>query len=370
MTEKKAWTFMVYIAGDNSLDEAALKDIAEMAKVGSSNDLNIVVQLDRATDKKTRRFYITQGGGYKKDVVETFGETNTGDPATLQGFILWAMEKYPATRYAIVIWNHGGGWWDDEERKKRNIAYDDSSGGDAINNQELQEVFNKVCEVRGDKIDIFGMDACLMAMIEVVYQVRDSVKVVVGSEIEEPFNGWPYEQVLQIFKKSPSLSISSIGKEIVKNYVQSYKGEGEDVTQSSFNLAKIVDLVGKLDDLSQALIAGIGDKKVLDAIRTARDESPKFFSRNYIDLYRFVQLLETKCSDQGIKAKASDLLKALKPGSNRVIISQDHLGSNVKDTHGMSIYFPSYDINTKYGDLDFCRDCRWGEFLGLYISSL
>jgi len=41
MTEKKAWTFMVFIAGDNNLDPAALLDIAEMAKVGSSSDLNI-----------------------------------------------------------------------------------------------------------------------------------------------------------------------------------------------------------------------------------------------------------------------------------------------------------------------------------------
>ena len=93
---KKKWTFMVYIAGDNNLDPAALQDIAEMAKAGSSEELNIIVQLDRANDRKTRRFYITRGGGYKKDCIETFGETNTGDPAVLENFIRWGMEKYPA----------------------------------------------------------------------------------------------------------------------------------------------------------------------------------------------------------------------------------------------------------------------------------
>jgi hypothetical protein len=107
--KKFKWTFMVFIAGDNNLDPAALKDIAEMAKVGSSDDLNIIVQLDRANDRKTRRFYITQGGGYRKDCVEIFDETNTGDPQVLEDFILWGIEKYPASRYALVIWNHGGG---------------------------------------------------------------------------------------------------------------------------------------------------------------------------------------------------------------------------------------------------------------------
>jgi len=30
------WTFLVYMAGDNNLDGAALRDIAEMAKAGST----------------------------------------------------------------------------------------------------------------------------------------------------------------------------------------------------------------------------------------------------------------------------------------------------------------------------------------------
>ncbi|MCX5844401.1 MAG: hypothetical protein NT022_11795 [Deltaproteobacteria bacterium] len=30
--DKAKWTFMVYMAGDNSLDGAALKDLAEMAQ--------------------------------------------------------------------------------------------------------------------------------------------------------------------------------------------------------------------------------------------------------------------------------------------------------------------------------------------------
>ena len=66
MREKKAkWTVMVYMAGDNNLDSAALRDISEMAKVGSSRKVNILVQLDRRKDLLTRRFYITQGGTRK-----------------------------------------------------------------------------------------------------------------------------------------------------------------------------------------------------------------------------------------------------------------------------------------------------------------
>jgi len=38
---------MVYQAGDNNLDSAALDDVAEMEKIGSSAALKITVLMDR-----------------------------------------------------------------------------------------------------------------------------------------------------------------------------------------------------------------------------------------------------------------------------------------------------------------------------------
>ena len=102
---------MVYMAEDNNLDGAALRDIEEMTRVGSTKDVNVLVQLDRLEDKKTRRFLITKGGGYDRDCVETFGETNTGDPQVLDDFLTWSVERYPAERYFLILWNHGSGWW-------------------------------------------------------------------------------------------------------------------------------------------------------------------------------------------------------------------------------------------------------------------
>lgn len=101
---------MVYMAGDNNGDGTALRDIAEMAKVGSTKDVNVLVQLDRIEDKLTRRFRITKGGGFKKDCVANFGDTNTGDPKVLFDFVNWAGQNYPVDRHALILWNHGSGW--------------------------------------------------------------------------------------------------------------------------------------------------------------------------------------------------------------------------------------------------------------------
>ena len=44
--EKKDWTVLIYIAADNDLAPFAIRNIKQIAKIGSTKHLNIVVQLD------------------------------------------------------------------------------------------------------------------------------------------------------------------------------------------------------------------------------------------------------------------------------------------------------------------------------------
>lgn len=383
---KAKWTFMVYMAGDNNLDGAALRDIAEMAKAGSTKDVHILVQLDRLDDRKTRRFRISQGGGFMKDCIETFSETNTGDPQILYSFCKWALDNYPADRYALILWNHGSGWWEDAKSRAagpagmkqrrplfrhnlpqthRSICYDDTSDGDALDNRELRVVLAGVCALLGRKIDLLGMDACLMNMVEVAYQLRDSVNILVGSEIEEPFDGWPYAEILTRLTARPRQDAAALARWIVKSYLLSYKGQDETVTQSAIDLGRIEDVAIKIDALSEALLDGIDTEAKL--IEVAWNKSPCFFDDNYIDLACFARNLRKK-ADAAIQARVNDLLAALKPGKERVILRQGKIGREVRGIGGLSIYFPADRINTAYRSLDFSEDCRWVTFLERYLS--
>jgi len=380
-TAQAKWTFLVYMAGDNNLDGAALRDIAEMAKAGSTKDVHVLVQLDRLEDQKTRRFRITPGGGFKKDCIETLSETNTGDPQILYDFVKWAADNYPADRYALILWNHGSGWWEDAKSRAagpagkkqrrslfshtfpqahRSICYDDTSGGDALDNRELRVVLAGICSILGRKIDLLGMDACLMNMVEVAYQLRDSVQVIVGSEIEEPFDGWPYAEILTRLAARSRQDAATLARWIVKSYLLSYQGKGETVTQSALGLARINDMVTKIDALSGSLLAALAtDTK---AIASAWKNSPRFYDDNYVDLLCFAKHLR-RSPDPDLLAAAETLIAALKPGKDRAILSQGKIGSEVRGTGGLSIYFPGDRINPAYRALDFCAACRWGTFL-------
>ncbi len=389
---KAKWTVMVYMAGDNNLDGAALRDIKEMAQVGSTKDVNVLVQLDRLEDKKTRRFLITKGGGYERDCLETFGETNTGDPMVLEDFLTWSTERYPADRYFLILWNHGGGWWEDGRSRAaalkspgarsraslfhystnatghsthRSICYDDTSGGDALDNSELKNVLANVCAATGKKIDILGMDACLMTMVEVAWQLRDSVEILVGSEIEEPNDGWPYAEILQFLTAKPKSKTHIVAKEVVKQYVASYRDQGETVTQSAINMSATEEIIRALIPLAAELLSDLDGNRKL--IQWAWERAPKFYDDNYLDLYAFARKLRSK--DRGrIREKADAIIAVLKTGKTKALLCQSKLGKEVAGTKGLSIYFPADSINPAYRRLDFATDSQWAVFLERYLG--
>src|SRR5262245_41959026 len=98
-TPQKDWTVMIYMAGDNDLDNPnertseAIKDLKMIKSIGSTERVSILAQLDRAESKKTLRFYLKKGKGadYLEDVEMTLGETNTGDPCEMVDFLDWGM---------------------------------------------------------------------------------------------------------------------------------------------------------------------------------------------------------------------------------------------------------------------------------------
>lgn len=113
-----AWTVMVYIAADNNLDPQAIADVQEMEKVGSTDQVQITVLLDRSAGWKTTRRAIIQRAP-EDDVqsmnpnlptCEDLGEADSGNADTLRDFILWSQRNCPSQRTALILWNHGGGW--------------------------------------------------------------------------------------------------------------------------------------------------------------------------------------------------------------------------------------------------------------------
>lgn len=405
---KAKWTFMVYIAGDNNLSSAGAEDLREMREVGSSADVNVVVQYDNAGNQGTQRFRVLKGGN---DLVQTLGETDSGDPNVLLDFVKWAKAGYTAERYALILWNHGGGWeplaidtiaqevrspgYSEREGTERSsstlrraffrptleailrldspqeraIACDDGTGH-ALDTIELGKVLEKTMAVLGQKLDLLGMDACLMSNLEVAYQAQPYVNYVVASEESEPNEGWPYEMILAELVAAPDMSTAELASAIVKTYVQSYKAMGYtgDVTQAALDLSQMTPLNSALDALSAALLARMPAAST--QIWKAQRKTKRFWHNTLADIGHFGKEMKRATRQRPIRVAADAVMDALEPGAGKLVIAEAHNGSGVREVTGVTLYMPSplVGLSKFYGDLAFAKQQAWVQLLKAYIE--
>lgn len=412
----KKWTILAYLSGDNNLSERGVDDINEMAKVGSNNELNIVAQFDRDGNLGTRRFYVTKDGGYDKDVIQELGQTNMGDPKVLEDFLIWGIKKYPAEHYMLVLWGHGNGCLGEnissqtlefnQERKSllsfeaiklessgrrlkgslfstsmeeivkipdkeimlRAFGHDDGSG-DFLDLIELKNVLSSVIKKsKIKKFDIIGFDACLMNMLEVCYQIKNSAKIFVGSEEEIPGKGWPFDRILGAMIKEPDMIPIELSKMIVDEYIRSYEmgNDNPQVTLSSINLEKIVGVKDKVDKLADILIKEIKNKDVFKDILQSSSLALSFYGFLFLDVYHFAQLLEEKSSSDAIKTRCQEIIKVL-DSSDGYVIASGTLNKRMENAHGVSIYFPGRFLYSPFYDkTDMSKKGKWDSFIKAY----
>lgn len=408
MKNQAQWTFMVYLAGDNNLSVAGEKDLGEMRSVGSTADVNVVAEFDRAGDTRETRRYRIERDGVNERIV-SLGETDCGDPTVLLNFIHWAVNEYPAERYALVLWNHGSGWEPSEmdrvARSVRAVDYNgrelaersssplrrvlfrstlervfslptasdraicsDDGSGHSLDTVELGDVLRKATETLGQPFDLLGMDACLMSNLEVAYQVRPYVRYVVGSEEVEPNDGWPYHLVLRRLVEEPSLTTSTLAAHIVDAYIASYAecNYKSPVTQSAVDTSRVEDLAASLDNLTDALIVHMPDAAM--EIWQAQRRSARFYHNTLWDIAHFCEAIERISSDEAVRRTAQAVRATLEPAPGAFIIAEGHRGEKMARCGGMSIYLqpPLSSVSRFYGDLGYARDHRWPVLLRAY----
>jgi hypothetical protein len=398
MTRK--WTFMVYMAGDNGKvfeDGTQLMDnlvgcgwdnIRGMNRVGSTSEVAVVVQYDTLDANETPRLYVDQSSPVGQ-LVEKMPPINTGNPKNLTDFVVWAEKRYPAERYALVLWNHGTGWKEDDIYKRyreaeqasqrdylvravrsrkrllkhsfflptaakimsiendevRAICYDDTSM-DFLDNRDLVNALSDAEAQTGQRLSVLGMDACLMSMIEVAYQIREHADYMVGSQEIEEGTGWPYDKILRKLVDSPKMSPLDLSKLIVTEFGEyhlgMYRNGGGINTQAVIDLQAIPQTFDKVKGLSKLVLETYSmNSKVRDSLRNAMIDAESFWDTDFVDLRNLMQRLGAEYHASNLANLADDLTNHLEPKARGGPIVENFHGSRHRNANGMSIYFPA-----------------------------
>ncbi|MBM4249548.1 MAG: hypothetical protein FJ149_08985 [Euryarchaeota archaeon] len=392
------WTVMVYMSADNNLEGAGIHDLNEMETVGSTEEVNILVQFDRAPGYDTtngdwtgtKRFYVTRDNDMStisSRELADLGEQNMGDSRTFVNFTTWAVAQYPAQHYLVVFWDHGGGWygvcWDDTDQDYLDL--DDISAG-------LSGLSSRL----GRPVDLVGFDACLMAGIEVLYQIRGLCDVACTSGTTEPNEGWPYDWILPSLAMKPSMTPRELATEITDDYVNSYTDARPDpddtplATMSAWDMHRVPRLFELWNQVSMRLaMKALTYNAYIRQVRSVTegyDPGHVVFLdiTNYplYDVYDFCDHFLKPAGgpffgyvlDPGLTQDLKDLQLVFMESR----VAERH-GPRYPDGAGLTVYFPSGDnsvaagtpktqYDSRYDDIDFSREIYWDDFLKAYFS--
>jgi hypothetical protein len=339
-----SWTVMVYMVADNDLEPFSLYDLQEMAAVGGSENLNIVVQSDRAAGyaregigdlpnwESTKRLEVLPGDLVE---VEDIGEANMGEPAELADFVEWAAGNYPADRYFLVFWNHGSSWpgFGGDESTFNGVEMD------MLTLAEMKSGLTQGMAATGlSRFDIIGFDACLMATYESVVTFRDFADYLLASEELEPGTGWDYSR-LQTARSNPAVPPAQLGSAIIDGFQAANNAEGE--TAITLSLTDLTE-VGPLIEAVEELAGGVAADPAVAApsLMSARSDVQEFGkmpdetqSVNTVDLYGLADRL---AGAPGLASPAQKVKGAIDAAVVKTI-----RGPAISEAAGLSIYLPS-----------------------------
>ena len=394
LQDKPKWTILVYMCTDGpDLEPYAMQNINEMEEIGSTDEVNVIVQVDGYDGSdlgfsETRMYYITEDSDHSSigsirlddgDPLDPLGELDMGDYHELINFAVWGFTNYPAEHYALVIYSHGDGWykgvdetpfeepflgfgWDTHPNPGSHIDVSDGDWQDA-----LFQIYDANATL-GRKIDLVGFEACLMQMWEVLDITKDYADYQVASEALMWASGWAYDDILTVLVANPSLNAQDLGLVIVDAAID----ESGQRTQSSVQLNHVSTLTTAVGDLANELITAMENATYQTLISNIRVDlrsdcyeydvnDNETCDDHHVDLYE----LASRLHDAGeLPAELRNAAEAVTDAVSYAV-SWNRTSPSYDWSEGIAIYYPytpaSYDYT--YENLPVSESTMWNEFI-------
>lgn len=364
-----AWTILVYMCGSNLESDyangyrhsgvgLATTDIQEMISVtGQPNDVNIVIETGGSKewtdndhghysddyDISSSELQIHHVANNKIVLDKTLTYANMSASSTLQSFIEYGLDKYPAQKTALILWNHGGAM--------HGVCSDDYYTNDALTNSEVKSAVGTALynsNMEGEKLEWIGYDACLMAIQDIAEFNSEYFNYMVASEESEEGEGWDYDTWLDDLYQDKSTE--TILTAIVDGFIASV-GKTSDQTLAWYDLSYMATYKEKWEAMSSALnpLINTYSKNSFQALmKTVKyygsdDEVEGYSYFGIFDAMDFLKKIDDESSFNSIDIKISECKAAF---AN--LVKYNKKGTKAGNSYGLCLYFPMLDNSGYY----------------------
>lgn len=322
-------TIMIYMIGSNLESEyaSASTDIQEMlASDVNFDDVNVLIYTggskkwfnDNIPNDKNVIFKLTDTGLEK---LMEYDKTSMTNPDTLANFLNYGYKNFKASKYSLILWDHGGG-------PIYGYGQDENYIG-SLTLAKLSQAFEN-SSFRNKKLEMIGFDACLMSSVEVANSVSKYAKYMVASQEVEPGYGWDYKFLGEVNRH---VDTEDLGLSIINYYNDYYKNMmAKGITLSLLDLSKIKDVENRLNEL----FMDVDQNLTIDFSSVSRTRnSAKSFGR--ISTTAIYDLVDLEDLINKLPSKYASKVEALSTALNDFVVFQT---TDLDNTYGVSIYFP------------------------------
>ena len=368
---------LVYFAGNNSLAAEGASDYNSIKQnwlptTRGSEKVMLVFHHFKDETPVLVRLSKDRRGNTVEDIIKEYPfNTHSADARTLETVLAEAEAAWPSAHHGIVLWSHGSGFLppgyyiNPQERAKGDPVSEEAdpyaflvkAGGDGLKSfaqDEEQNIEMDLIDLRKAlsrfHYDFIAFDCCLMANVELAYELRNTSDYLIFSPTEIMSDGFPYDVMVQtIFSQQPEAAMRSIAQSYMAHY-RSFSGVYASATISVVRTAGMQALA----NACQTVFRNHQDQILMHD----RSHVQPYFRYNkhwFYDIDDFVQQVADDSEYQAFN-------RAL----NQAVIYRDatdyFLDLEISHYSGLSIYIPrrEYTVLNNY-----YKTLAWNQATGL-----
>lgn len=351
------WTFMVYDAADcNAVSISSYFQAISTAHSGEY--VNLLILQDTETTP-TKIWHIDEKN--QLVLLEDLGELSMGAEETLNDFVTYAKENYPADRYIMSFYGHGSAWFG---------CCGDATSQDAL---RMHEIKGALTEAGGVDL-VFFSAPCLMGCVEAAYELKGCTQIFIASEALSGFYYWmnPVELIFETLHEDPTISGTALAELVIWEMWDHWEpttpwGPDTLLTMCAVRTESMDGLKCAIDDVALAYLA---DTDTFKARVTAVFEDVARLAYYAVDLNSLVRQMLAVETNSEIKDKLAMIPERLEAA----VIAECH-SPNWQGVGGLSIFLPpsdfqwmSYYRGEEDIKLDFVSDTHWDELVEVLIE--
>ena len=356
------WTIMVYMSGDNNLEDYIVKDLElELAALGSTASVQITALADRGPgyDKSRGDWQIDQAlppdpghARRRRQRRRRLGRAQPGRPRHPRRLRRVVEDELPGRPLRPVLLG-----------PRLGLAPRLDDGGRHARQRRPRPATRSSRSWAGSGfIDVVGYDACNMAQIEIMDLWNGHATALVGSQEFVNMDGIEYDTVISQLRANPNMTADQVAaaSSASATVEKTYSSMAVDNRYAALRTA--------VDAWAIALKAAVPAQKATIA-RGFTNAKSFWQAPTDKDLYDLAKQINAQVTGTDLKNKGTAVMNAV----DAVVLHKRFTGKAYNMVHGITITGITRPVEktadwTYYHSLDFAQRTNWDEFEDLLAS--